>query len=164
MSFDVDGYTLEPGSGEHLWSFNCLMSVKAGGSQTHEAFTVVELICPPSFGPPPHVHQDEDEAWYILEGEVSFACGDKRSTANVGSFVLAPRAIEHTFMTWDQGPVRMLQITSPARFERFAAEMGRAAEEPVLPDPAPFDDAFVQKLLSVAPRYGLEFRLGPPPQ
>ena len=163
MSFDVDGYALEAGGGEHLWAFNSLMSVKAGGAQTHDAFTFMEILCPPGFGPPAHVHQDEDEAWYILDGEVSFTCGEKQWVAAPGAFILAPRSIQHTFQCWDEGPVKMLQVTSPARFERFAAEMGRPAEQPVLPEPAPFDEAFVERLMSVAPRYGLEFFLGPPP-
>ena len=93
MTLDVNGYKLEPVGGEHLWSLNCLLSMKAGGPETHEAFTVVELVCPPGFGPPPHVDHDEDEVWYILDGEVSFVCGDKRSTATAGSCVMAPRLL-----------------------------------------------------------------------
>lgn len=136
MSFEVDGYALEREGGEHYWAFNSVMSIKTGGDQTHDTFTVVEVTCPPGFGPPPHVHSDEDEAWYILEGQVSFTCGEKTWTATQGSFVLAPRAIEHTFRTWDEGPVKMLQITAPAGFEGFAADMGEPADEPA-PRPRP---------------------------
>lgn len=159
MSFDKDGYALERGDGDSLWFFNSLLTVKAGGEQTANAWTLCEILSPPDFGPPPHVHDREDEAFYVLEGEVSFSCGEKTWTAGAGSFVHLPRRVTHGFTTWSQGPVRMLQLTSPAQFEHFAADLGAPATRLTLPEPVAPD---IARLQEVSARYGIEFLLPAP--
>ena len=156
MSFEMGGYALGPGGGDNLWFFNSLLTVKAGGDQTENAWTLCEITSPPSFGPPPHVHDHEDEAFYVLEGQMSFSCAEKSWTAGPGSFVLLPRRIPHAFATWADGPVRMLQLTSPAQFERYAAELGRPATLATLPEPQAPDIPVLQR---VSAKYGIEFLL-----
>jgi mannose-6-phosphate isomerase-like protein (cupin superfamily) len=65
-----------------------------------------------------HVHDDEDDAFYILEGEMTFLMGDERVSAGPGTFVLAPSGVEHGFRNDGPGPVRMLNIHAPAGFDR----------------------------------------------
>jgi mannose-6-phosphate isomerase-like protein (cupin superfamily) len=65
-----------------------------------------------------HVHVDEDDAFYILEGEMTFLFGDEQATAPPGTFVLAPAGVEHGFRNEQDGPVRMLNIHAPAGFDR----------------------------------------------
>jgi mannose-6-phosphate isomerase-like protein (cupin superfamily) len=65
-----------------------------------------------------HVHRDEDDAFYILEGELTFMFGDEQVPAPPGTFVLVPPGVEHGFRNDDARPVRMLNIHAPAGFDR----------------------------------------------
>ena len=66
----------------------------------------------------PHVHQAEDDAFYIVEGEMTFRFGDREVKAAPGTFVLVPPGIEHGFRNEQDRPVRMLNIHAPAGFDR----------------------------------------------
>lgn len=158
MSFDPQGYVLRAGDGPHMWFLDTRMSVRAGGEQTGGAFTLLEWSAPAGFGPPRHCHDREDEAFYLLEGGIEVDCGDRHWAAGPGDFVFLPRGIPHAFTVSD-GPVRGLQITAPAGFEQFIAEVGRPAEGPGLPPPAPPD---VPALIEAGLRHGMQ-TLGPPP-
>jgi mannose-6-phosphate isomerase-like protein (cupin superfamily) len=65
-----------------------------------------------------HVHPDEDDAFYILEGELTFVLGDELVAAPPGTFVLVPPGVEHGFRNDGAVPVRMLNIHAPAGFDR----------------------------------------------
>jgi quercetin dioxygenase-like cupin family protein len=158
MSFDPTGYLLTPSDGEHLWFLDTRMTVKAGADQTRGAFTLIEWAAPAGFGPPLHVHEQEDEAFYLLEGQITVDCGDQRWRAGPGDFAFLPRGIPHSFVVSD-GPVRGLQITTPAGFERFIAELGRPADHPGLPTPSAPD---LPRLIEASRRHGHQI-LGPPP-
>lgn len=161
MMFDKSGYLLPAGEGQSIWFLDTLMTVKAGGEQTRNAFTLIEWGAPVGFSPPLHVHQAEEEAFYVLEGEMTVTCGDRTWKATAGSFVLLPRGIPHTFVVDGPTPLKGLQITAPAGFEHFAAEAGEPAAKPTLP-PAWQPD--IQKLLSAAAKYGYEIKAPPPPR
>ncbi len=158
MTFGENGYTLAADEGEGLWFLNTLMTVKAGTEQTRGAFTLIEQLCPPGFAAPPHIHWAEEEGFYVLEGELTVTCGSQVWTVVPGGFVLLPRGIPHAFSVSPVSPAKLLQITSPAQFERFAAEVGQPAQQRALPPPAPPD---VAKLLSVMGKYNYEMA-GPP--
>jgi mannose-6-phosphate isomerase-like protein (cupin superfamily) len=66
----------------------------------------------------PHVHREEDDAFYIVEGEMTFVFGDREVPAPPGTFVLAPPGVEHAFRNDGSVPVRMLNIHAPAGFDR----------------------------------------------
>jgi mannose-6-phosphate isomerase-like protein (cupin superfamily) len=65
-----------------------------------------------------HVHAEEDDAFYILEGELTFTFGDRVVPALPGTFVLVPPGVEHGFRNDRDSPVRMLNIHAPAGFDR----------------------------------------------
>jgi mannose-6-phosphate isomerase-like protein (cupin superfamily) len=65
-----------------------------------------------------HVHADEDDAFYILEGELTFTFGGEEAAAAPGTFVLVPPGVEHGFRNDGAAPVRMLNIHAPAGFDR----------------------------------------------
>jgi mannose-6-phosphate isomerase-like protein (cupin superfamily) len=65
-----------------------------------------------------HVHADEDDAFYIVEGELTFSFGDGEVSAPPGTFVLVPPGVEHGFRNDGAVPVRMLNIHAPAGFDR----------------------------------------------
>jgi mannose-6-phosphate isomerase-like protein (cupin superfamily) len=65
-----------------------------------------------------HVHADEDDAFYIVEGELTFLFGEDRAAAPPATFVLVPPGVEHGFRNDGDRPVRMLNIHAPAGFDR----------------------------------------------
>jgi quercetin dioxygenase-like cupin family protein len=65
-----------------------------------------------------HVHDGEDDAFYILEGELTFLLGGAEVTAPSGTFVLVPPGVEHGFRNDTEQPVRILNIHAPAGFDR----------------------------------------------
>lgn len=91
---------------------------------------------PPAPGPPLHVHEDADEAIYILEGSLEFQVGDESVTAAAGDVVLVPRGTWHTLANAGTDPARFLVILSPPGFERYWEESSQllAASDGV-PDP-----------------------------
>lgn len=97
------------------------------------------------------MHSREDEFSYVLQGHVGARVGDQEATAGPGSYILKPRGILHTFWNAGPEPARILEILSPAGFERFFAEMGTVAETAA--DPA----EFVQRRAELGEKYGLEF-------
>ena len=157
MSLGERGYVLGPAEGTAVWFLDTRMTVKAGGAQTGGAFTLLEWSAPVGFGPPRHVHHVEDEGFYVLDGELVVECGDRRWTAGPGAFVFLPHGIPHVFVV-SRGPVRGLQVTSPAGFESFIAELGRPPTGPGLPEPSAPD---VPRLLEAQARHRGEV-VGPP--
>jgi mannose-6-phosphate isomerase-like protein (cupin superfamily) len=65
-----------------------------------------------------HVHQAEDDSFYILEGEMTFSLEGAETLAGPGTFVLVPPGVEHSFHNRGDVPVRMLNIHAPAGFDR----------------------------------------------
>jgi quercetin dioxygenase-like cupin family protein len=132
--------------------------MKVTDRESLSQFALVEALAFRATEPPLHIHHQEDEAWYILSGQMTFYVGDAAMTAEAGAFVFAPRGIPHTF-TVDVEPTRVLVFASPAGFEHFAAELGKKATSdappPGLALPGP------EILGPVAERYGIEV-VGPP--
>ena len=158
MAGDGFGYALQADEGEALWFLGNLMTVKAGGNDTHGSFTLLEVVAPPGFAPPPHLHRREDEAFYLLAGEMSITCGNQTWCLGPGGFAFLPRGVPHGFRVSEAGPATMLQLTLPAQFERFAAAVGEPATDRTLPPPA---DPDISRLLAVLPQFDIE--LVPPP-
>ena len=75
-------------------------------------------MAPEREGPEAHVHPDEDDSFYILEGEITFVLGDEEISAPAGTFVLVPPGVEHTFANRTKAPARILNVHAPAGFDR----------------------------------------------
>ena len=69
-------------------------------------------------GPPAHEHADEDDAFLILEGEMTFVADGEEIAAPAGTFVLVPPGVTHTFANRTERPARILNIHAPAGFDR----------------------------------------------
>jgi quercetin dioxygenase-like cupin family protein len=129
------------GEGRSLWVVGDTYTIKATGDSTNGAFALIEASVPPGGGPPPHVHGREDEAFYLLDGELEVLTGQSTTSAYAGDFVYLPRGIVHGFTNPGVIPARMLILTAPAGFERFFAEAGvpaRPGEQAPPLDPADF--------------------------
>jgi quercetin dioxygenase-like cupin family protein len=118
-----------------FWYMGQLMSALAEGEDTGGRLTVHEILFPPDSGPPLHVHEREDEAFYVIEGGLSVRMGDEEFEASAGSFTFQPRGIPHAFRSSSDG-ARVLLLVVPSGFENFFHALGRPAEAMALPPPA----------------------------
>lgn len=151
-------YALASEEGEALWFAGALMLLKASGDQTEGRFALVDQRVPGDYAVPLHVHHQDDEAWYVLEGQVTFYCGDDTHTVDSGSWVFAPKGVPHAFRVRSAG-ARLLTMSSPAGFADFVRAAGEPARERIVPPPAPLD---VERLTELGQQYGIEI-IGPPP-
>jgi mannose-6-phosphate isomerase-like protein (cupin superfamily) len=78
----------------------------------------VITMAPSARGPESHVHADEDDAFYILDGELTFELDEGDVAAPTGTFVLVPPGVRHTFRNALDSPTRVLNIHAPAGFDR----------------------------------------------
>jgi mannose-6-phosphate isomerase-like protein (cupin superfamily) len=100
--------------------------LKASGHSTGGALSVFETTI--DAGPPFHVHDREDECFYVLDGELSIRCGEDAFDAAAGSFVFLPRGRPHRF--WAAGTsVRLLLIAVPGGVEDYFAEINAASSD-----------------------------------
>ena len=93
---------------------------------------IVELSIPGPWNGPRLHHHDFDEAFYVLEGELTFQLGEELATAGPGSLTFAPRGSVHTFANLTDRPARYLLVITPGGFERMFARIAarRAGREP----------------------------------
>jgi mannose-6-phosphate isomerase-like protein (cupin superfamily) len=104
------------------------MHVKLGAPQSNGELTLIEDVIPPGSGPPLHVHEKENESYYVLEGEFEFVCGPDRASGGAGTFVFAPRGLPHRFKNIGTAPGRVLFAFTPAGIEEFFRELGSQSE------------------------------------
>ena len=145
---------VDPGEGKALWVAGDLVTLKVVGEDTDGAFLLGEEASPPGGGPPPHIHHREDEIFCVLEGEYEFLVGERTIRARAGSVVYGPRNVPHTFKNVGTTPARMLAFVTPAGFEGFLKEVGEQATDGS--SPPPFGQEEIERLLAVAPKYGIE--------
>ena len=81
---------------------------------------VLEIVIPGhTFGAPPHIHANEDEHFYVLDGQVEFLDRDKTISAGPGTLVVLPRGHLHGFWNLTDQPARMLLVVTPGKFASF---------------------------------------------
>ncbi len=130
----------------------------ATGEDTDGKYALWEAIVPPSGGPPPHVHSREEEGFYILEGEITIHVGEERIVASAGMFANMPVGTPHSFKNESGKPARMLISVAPAGLEQMFFEVGMPLPEGSTTALPPTKEE-IEKMLAVAPRYGIEIKL-----
>lgn len=153
------GYLLHGDEGEAFWLLGMLQTVRIGKDDTEGRYGLLEIVVPAGVGSPWHVHPEEDEWFYVLDGELTFWVADTRMVLKAGSFAFGPKGVPHTFYAND-GDARALVGFAPMQFEGFLREVGTPASERVLPRP-PEGPPDVARLVAIGKRHGLEI-LGPP--
>ena len=150
-----------PDGGDSVWLGGDRITVKLTSEDTGGVYSVAEEISPPQGGPPPHIHSQEDETFYVLEGEVEFLLGEDTIVAGAGSCAYAPRGTLHTFKKVGTSPSRVLFVLNPGGFEKFFLEAGEPAPEGSSP---PEGEPDVGRIVEIGQRYGLEIPPPPPGQ
>jgi quercetin dioxygenase-like cupin family protein len=147
------------------WFFTNLVEVKL----THEAaggvMSIVELSGPPADMTPLHLHRTDDEAWYLLDGEMSFFVGtDQPTRGGRGTLAFGPKGVPHTIRVESSHPARWLAICTPgAAFVTFVLAASRPAPSAELRPPplGPPSDDEVAAFTALALEHEVEI-LGPP--
>ena len=139
-----------------VWYNGWLMTFLATGEETQGQFALIEAVGRKGNVPPPHIHHNEDEIFYVLEGEIAASVNGRTIKVTPGTMVFLPRDVRHSF-TIESEQVRMLQFLTPAGLEGWFKEFSVPALAMTLPpaDEPGYHD--VQRMLDVASRYGLEF-------
>jgi quercetin dioxygenase-like cupin family protein len=143
-------------AGDTFWGPGDLYRFLVTGAETGGAYFAMEAVVPPGGGPPPHVHRNEDETFYVLEGRCAFRLGDETITAGPRDFVNVPRGTVHCFHNASAAPVRLILTFTPAGMEKFFEETLKRALDPTQPPPDNIDEV-AARYAAAAPRYGLEF-------
>ena len=102
-------------------------SVRITSRQMDGAYCVTEMTTMPGEGVSRHVHDRDEEFYYILEGAYEMQAGDERFTAEAGSMVVIPRDVPHQFRNAGDVPARALMIFRPGGFDELIGEMREAA-------------------------------------
>jgi quercetin dioxygenase-like cupin family protein len=128
--------------------------VRVSGDESAGAYDILELTIEPGPGVTPmHVHHENDEAMYVLEGELTVQLGDDQHVLPPGAYAIAPRGVPHTYRNSGDDIARVLFINSPGnnwRYLKAAAEHGPVE-----------DESDIEAMLPILESYGVEM-VGPP--
>jgi mannose-6-phosphate isomerase-like protein (cupin superfamily) len=137
--------------------FGSLITLKATAASTGGQMLVTDNLAPRGTGSPLHIHHNEDEWFYVLEGELTIWCDGKVVVAGPGDFVFGPRDVSHTFVV-SSDEARFLLGTQPAAFEGFV----RALAEPVETlEAGPTGPPDMDAIMAAAAAHNIEI-IGPP--
>lgn len=147
--------TVSPGAGKTVRVVTDLVTFKASAADTGGAYSLFETRTAPGQGTPPHRQLLEEETFYVLEGTYAFLVGDETRELGPGGIAFIPRTTVHAYTNVGADTARMIILATPGGIhERFFAEVGEPVDAPA----GPID---VEKLVSVAAKYGIEIL--PPP-
>lgn len=147
----------DPITDNDRWFLGTLLRLVADGSDTGGQLSIMHQRAQRGFSPPRHVHHREDTAMFVIDGRLTVDVGGEERIVDAGGFVWLPRDVPHTFRV-DSDEVSLLELVSPAGFERFHIDVSEAAPRRELPPPTELD---VGRIVAAIGRYGAEI-VGPP--
>jgi mannose-6-phosphate isomerase-like protein (cupin superfamily) len=146
--------------GDAFWFFGGLYTLKATGADTGGLMTAFEVLGGPEAAPPLHVHEREDEAFYVLEGEIELHVGDVVTRLGPGGFAFAPRRVPHAWAVTSDVPARHYTVATPAGFDDLVRSVGERPPARALP-PVPEAPPDPSAAIAAAAEAGITI-LGPP--
>ena len=159
---ELRAFARGPEDGEAQWLLGGLYTYRAVGADNGNAYTLVEVRGHSGLATPHHVHDREEEGFYVVEGEVTLTLGEETIQARAGSFAFAPRGPPHAFRFASEDATLLLLLTpGAAGHESLFREMGVRAERHVIPPPPDGLPDFT-RLAEIAARHGTLIT-GPPP-
>ena len=148
------------GHGRATWALGSLFETLATAGQTGGALDAAVVTQPPGLATPLHVHTREAEAWFVLDGTLTYRAGDQLVDLAGGDFIYLPRDVPHAFRITGGRPARYLALAVPGHVLGLYGEVGTPAAERRLPDGG-IPPADIARWLELAPAYGLRV-VGPP--
>ena len=155
MTINQNGLFVQSGQGHSYFFGQDLYTFKAIGEDTGDAYALFEVIVAPQGGTPPHRHSHEHESFFVQDGEIEFQLDDQTLTATAGTFLYSPKGQLHRFTNTTQTSAKLLIWVTPAGFEKFIAEVGKAVNGQITAGAA-LTDEDLHNILTAAPKYGIE--------
>ncbi|RKT55716.1 cupin domain-containing protein [Saccharothrix australiensis] len=145
--------------GPSVWAFSGdQYTIKAGADETGGAMGLIEVVVPPLSGPPLHTHQNEDEAFYILDGRFEVVANDRELTVEPGGFIYLPKGTFHRFRNIGEAHGKLLLLFAPAGFEQYFLDVGLpTAEHPTPPPSDRYPDDVARSVALGHEKYGLRY-------
>jgi quercetin dioxygenase-like cupin family protein len=140
---------VKPSAMKVMEAFGDRVTFRLTGMETGGRYTAFLVETPPGGGPPPHLHEREDEWFYVLEGEVEFFTGGQWTRVEVGSSVFAPRGTVHSFRNVGDTMLRQLVHAAPSGFENFFAAMAAEWRTEGGPD--------MERIVSISADFGITY-------
>ena len=151
-----------PRAGQHRWFFKNIVKVIATGAETNGQYAMFEVYGPPGDRTPYHMHDHEEEAFWVIEGQMTVWIGDNEPVIlNPGQYFNMPRNIPHAYQATSDQPVRYIGITSPASrdefpgFESFVYEISIPAERDELPQPSAPTPERLKEMFGIGRKHGI---------
>ena len=153
---------LPDGEGVHRAFLNHLATVKVDPGSTASGLGAVEFTAPRGFGPPLHLHREEDELFYVIDGRIRFHHGTTEVVGETGTLLVLPVGEAHTFQV-ESGTARFLTVVAGhgdgPSFVDLVTHLGARMAGPRMPEPVEIDPGAVA---AACAEHGVEV-LGPPP-
>jgi quercetin dioxygenase-like cupin family protein len=125
------------------------------GKETNGMYAVIDMLVPPGGGPGPHAHAAIQESFYVLEGDIEVKTETGTYTATKGSFVNIPLGgMVHCFKNKSDKMAHLLCTVLPAGMENMFLEIGTPVEAGKFIPPQQPDAAMLEKMKSIAEKYG----------
>lgn len=151
---------VNPELGGSLWFQGQPVALLAAGGETAGQYALLDTVLMRGSELPPHLHQREDEAYYLLEGQMTFTVGNVTIPARPGEFVFLPRGIVHSYRV-ETEQCRTLVLLTPAGLEDFICKIGIPMADDSVPQ-GDLSDGF-SRLAAASQDYGLEWVSYPVP-
>lgn len=130
--------------------------VFARGDEPGGDYDLLEFTIPLEPGAVPlHIHHNNDEAFYVLAGELLFQIGEDQHRLTAGSYAFGPRGVPHAYRNTGDGPARILVVYTPGNFVNLSEELDELG--PIDLE----DESDQERVLPIFEKYGLEMA-GPP--
>jgi len=146
------------GEGERWWFLGTLAVVRVPGEAVDDRFALIEFLFPHGTSPPRHTHR-QDESYYVLEGALTVAAGERRFELQAGGTGVVPMGVAHTFRV-DSDGARVLVLSTPGGLERMVRDGSVPASASTLP-PAATPRPTPDELERVFAAHG-QVNVGPP--
>jgi quercetin dioxygenase-like cupin family protein len=158
-----EAFTLNLENAPAFWFLNALHLLLARNDSEDGAYSLMHLTAPSTFETPYHLHHAEDEAFYVLEGEITVIHGGQQSVAGPGSYIFLPRGVPHGFRSSSANDSHILIHAIPGSKAGFVGMMLEMAvpvhDRHKLPEATPPD---LKKLNELCEQHGIKI-LGPLP-
>ena len=145
------------GEGDAYWFLGGLYEVLLSSDDTNGKTTIMQFTIPEGAGPPPHIHNCDEEV-YVVDGTAKYNIGGELLDVAAGSIVHLPAGTTETFVP--QGTFKMLATYSPGGIEKFFAEVGEKAQRREVPPP-PSEPPDFEKIAAAGAKHGLELQAPP---
>jgi quercetin dioxygenase-like cupin family protein len=145
----------QPKSGRYFFDVG-IGSICLSGADTGGAYSLLEVSLASGIGVPRHTHTREDEAYFVLAGELEVIVGDEKFVLRAGDILMAPRGIPHQLRNSGDLENHYLLVFSPAGFEEFVRMTALPAPDDAIAPTEPPAVA-VQNVHDLAAEYGIQF-------